>query len=231
LLRGLFLIKFEIFREMESFTTQVDKGHYHRAKYDDLERFISYYYQIDLTRRLKPASILEVGIGNRLVSDYFKRAGFNIKTCDIDESLSPDFAGDIRKLPFDDTSFDVIMACEVLEHIPFEDFRVALAELARVSRRFVVISLPYRHTSFQAAFKFPFARSLMKNKSFFDFCIRIPLGFIGFENSGQHYWEIDRRKYRIGKVKSILKENFEIKKEVRPVLDSYHEFFVLEKKA
>ena len=42
---------------------QVEKGHYHRAKYDDLERFISYYYQISLVRSLETENLLEIGVG------------------------------------------------------------------------------------------------------------------------------------------------------------------------
>jgi len=206
---------------------QVDKEHYHREKYDDLERFISYYYQIDLTRALRPERVLEVGIGNKLVADYLNKAGMMVTTCDIDADLAPDHVGDIRNLPFEDNSFDVVMACEVLEHIPFDDFEKALGELRRVSKNYVVISLPYRHTSLQFACKFPLVRTLVKN-TFVDFCLRIPLRFQGFESSGQHYWEIDRGNHPIGSIRNVLKKHFHIDREVRPVLDSYHQFFVLE---
>lgn len=37
-------------------------------------------------------------------------------------------------------SFDLVVACEVLEHLP--DPRAALRELARVSRRYVLLSVP-----------------------------------------------------------------------------------------
>lgn len=40
--------------------------------------------------------------------------------------------GDVRRLPFPDAAFDVVVAAEVLEHVP-ED-RAALAELSRVLR-------------------------------------------------------------------------------------------------
>lgn len=215
---------------MEEFKPQVKEGHYHLSRYDDLERFISYYYQINLTRSREPKSILEVGVGNKLVSEYLRRAGLDVKTCDIDASLEPDYLADIRNLPLKDNLFDVVMACEVLEHIPFKDFTKALSELERVSRDYVIISLPYRHASFQAVFKFPFVRTILRGKTFLDFCIRIPLKFIGFENSGQHYWEIDGGEYKIRKIRRILKEYFEVEKEVRPVLDSYHEFFILKKR-
>ena len=47
---------------------------------------------------------------------------------------------DIAQLPFPATSFDLVMAIEVLEHVP--DPPAALAELARVSRGQLVLSVP-----------------------------------------------------------------------------------------
>jgi ubiquinone/menaquinone biosynthesis C-methylase UbiE len=47
---------------------------------------------------------------------------------------------DAAQLPFDDARFDVVTLLEVLEHIP--DTARALAEVCRVARRFVVLSVP-----------------------------------------------------------------------------------------
>lgn len=50
----------------------------------------------------------------------------------------------IAELPFDDDSFDVVTCMEVLEHVPDEVFLPGLAELRRVCRGQLVMSIPFR---------------------------------------------------------------------------------------
>ena len=208
---------------------QVKKEHYLRKKYDDLNRFISYFYQIDLASRPDVKSILEIGKGNGTVSDYLKKLGYNLISVDIDPNLKPDIVADVRQLPMKDVEFDLVMACEVLEHLPFEDFEKTLEELKRVSKRYVLVSLPYRSTGFEVVFKFPFIRTILR-MPILSLFFRIPLKFGGIKISGQHYWEIDFWKYSLRKIRKIIKRHFKIIKEVRPVLNHYHQFFILSSK-
>jgi hypothetical protein len=50
--------------------------------------------------------------------------------------------GDVRALPFEDRSFDVVVALDLLEHLDAGDRPVALRELARVARRRVIVGCP-----------------------------------------------------------------------------------------
>ena len=84
---------------------QVNKEHYFRKKYDDLERFISYFYQTDLARSLEPKKILEIGMGSGFFSDYLKKLGYSVTTCDFDKNLDPDIVADIRSLPIQNGEF------------------------------------------------------------------------------------------------------------------------------
>lgn len=54
--------------------------------------------------------------------------GLNVMTADIDPSLDPDFICSVTDLSktFKPNSFDCILCAEVLEHIPFEYFEIAL---------------------------------------------------------------------------------------------------------
>ena len=48
--------------------------------------------------------------------------------------------GSLYALPFSDNSFDTVVCSQVLEHV--DDVETAMAELKRVARRFVVITVP-----------------------------------------------------------------------------------------
>lgn len=49
--------------------------------------------------------------------------------------------GDITKMPFQDHAFDIVISTEVLEHL--EEPGIALKELIRVAKKFVLITVPH----------------------------------------------------------------------------------------
>ena len=103
-----------------NFKVQVPPNHYFNIEYDSKSRWISYWYQINEVINLKPKSVLEIGVGNKTVSDYLTKIGFRVKTCDLDKSLKPDVVANILNLPFKIDSFDVVLCAEVLKTIYFK---------------------------------------------------------------------------------------------------------------
>lgn len=106
----------------------------------------------DLYRVAAPSSVLEVGCGEGRLAQHLWRQGprperFTICDLEIDQVVADlDPAIEVQQasiygLPFADDSFDVVVCCEVLEHL--EDPSAGLAELARVARRRVLISTPW----------------------------------------------------------------------------------------
>jgi ubiquinone/menaquinone biosynthesis C-methylase UbiE len=174
-------------------------------------------------------SILEIGPGSKLVSRELQSMGYTVTTCDFDVHVNPDVVSDVRSLPFEENSFDCIMACQILEHIPFEDFKKVIENFSKISKKYVIISLPNRSTMFEFVIKFPFIQTLFK-KNFFDYTFQIPVKFPGFAESDQHYWEIDQITTKRSQVRKVLSEYFIITKEFQPPLNKYHRFFILEKK-
>ena len=100
---------------------------YSTRRYNKQERWINYWYQIDNALSFNPNTILEIGTGSRVVYDTFKKLKINVASIDINADLKPDVVGSVCEMPFQDNSFDVVLAAEILEHIPFTDFKQALS--------------------------------------------------------------------------------------------------------
>ncbi len=90
-----------------------------------------------------PEVVVEVGVGSGFLRDYLRKRGVEVVGVDVNEALSPDVVGDVTALPLATGTADVVVAFEVLEHIPFEKLEVALEEMARVTKKYVIISLPH----------------------------------------------------------------------------------------
>ncbi len=209
------------------FNIQVKKDHYSNS-YDSLERFISYYYQIKSILKLKPSSILEIGIGNKTTSTYLKNQGIKVTTCDFDKNLNPDFIADIRNLPFKETKFDLVACFEILEHIPFEDVPLAMKNISKATKKYAIISVPYASIYIEILIRFPLIKKILK-RPYIRLFPYIPLYSKLFLNK-EHFWELGRKGYPRKKLRKIFRKNFIIKKEFRPANDTYHYYFILKKK-
>ncbi len=97
-------------------------------------------------------SVLDVGCGEGEVAGFVRDAlpGAEYFALDIDPDLASHTASanpgshclvcDACSLPWRDDAFDLVLGIEVLEHLP--DPSRAIAELARVSRGHVLLSVP-----------------------------------------------------------------------------------------
>jgi SAM-dependent methyltransferase len=57
------------------------------------------------------------------------------KVNDFTEGMIKVIEGDIRKMPFEDEEFDVVMDLSTLDHIPYKDTKKALEEYRRVLKK------------------------------------------------------------------------------------------------
>lgn len=104
---------------------------------------------------LQPRTFLDAGCGEGFVAAMLRRrlpgleiSGFDLDPAAVRVATRRDprgrfLAASIFSLPFADDTFDVIGCFEVLEHLPGNGPDRALAELSRVARRAVVLSVPH----------------------------------------------------------------------------------------
>jgi len=202
--------------------TQVEKEHYSFESYFHKFRWMSYWYQSkEIISRPDIKTCLDIGPGNQFLLKMLEmhRPDIEYKTLDIDSALEPDYLGDVTNIKLDDNSFDLVCAFQVLEHIEFKDFVVALNELKRVSNKYVFVSLPHNVPSFDIQFKLPGLKR-------FSWSLKFPWGRKHVFN-GQHYWEVGKQGYSAKKIRGILEENFAIIDDYVPHENQYHHFYIL----
>lgn len=203
---------------------QVDKNAYNFDRYCDLDRWSSYWHQINEVLASQPKNVLEIGGGDKVFESYLKNnSEINFKTLDVAEDLNPDILGSVDNIPLGDNSFDVVCAFEVLEHLPFDKLEKCLSELKRVSRKYVIISLPHWGRHFSIELRLPFFKKI----KFQYKCNLIP---IDHKFNGQHYWEIGKKGFSLKLIKNkIEKSGLIIKNDYICFNSPYHHFFILEK--
>lgn len=104
---------------------------------------------VELCKRGPHRSLLEAGCGEGQLSIRLAQAlsPERFDACDLAPPQQVPLPASIHyhqasiyRLPFPDKHFDLVLACEVLEHL--EDPRLAILELCRVTQGAVVISTP-----------------------------------------------------------------------------------------
>ena len=103
-------------------------------------------------RRLERPAVLEVGCGEGHLARYLADGwdvppivAFDISPAVVREAARIGggprfFVGSSYALPFPDKSFDLVIMCEVMEHLATPE--MALAEITRVSRQGCLVSVP-----------------------------------------------------------------------------------------
>jgi len=92
-------------------------------------------------------SILDVGCGdgritNRLNSRYSKVVGLENSREALRHVKSEKILGSVESLPLPDRSVDLVLSCEVLEHLPFRVYPKALREIERVAAKYIIVTVP-----------------------------------------------------------------------------------------
>jgi len=91
-------------------------------------------------------SILDAGSGegwlsNRL-ADHYDVTAVDHDLDALSHVKSRKTQADVARLPFGGASFDMVCCCETLEHLDDQRYRSAVREIARVARKYALITVP-----------------------------------------------------------------------------------------
>ncbi len=93
-------------------------------------------------------SVLDVGCGDGYITDalpeHLQVVGLDISAEALRHAKCQTRVGSITEIPFTDGSFDLVMANDIIEHLPDGEHAGALAELTRVATKYVLVTVPHR---------------------------------------------------------------------------------------
>jgi ubiquinone/menaquinone biosynthesis C-methylase UbiE len=154
--------------EIKSF----EREYYENFGFWESNNFIDHANQMRIseTAKLVPTDIktlADIGCGNGVFLHYLQNFRKDLKLVGVDRSEAAltfvnveKFHSDITNLPFEDNSFDCVSCLEVIEHLPVPLYNMALKELTRISKKYLVISVPYNESLERGYSKCPQCTSL-----------------------------------------------------------------------
>ncbi len=105
----------------------------------------------DIVSRLPKGfhSVLDIGTRDGYIAELLTKEFGEVWALDLQKPKLNNkeiiaVQGDVTDLQFDNQSHDVVLCCEVLEHIPTCKLERACAEISRVAKHAVLIGVPYR---------------------------------------------------------------------------------------
>lgn len=198
----------------------------------------SYLYQMQTISKLQDVnSVLEIGPGEGFVAKNLRQLGYEYHTLDFEDANEPTIKADFSSLEPNQVtqSYDLTCACQVLEHFPYESFLKNLTTLAQLSKKYVLISLPYSCKGFSIKLNISQGQHKRKTKQI-DFYLPTNLPNRKYRKEymeefpwAVHYWEIGRKGFPLKKILQDI-ESCKLK-----ILDKFHSpnpfhYFILSQK-
>jgi len=123
--------------------------------YEDLSRWERKETSIYLKKKIRiihsiipddVRTVVDVGCGNGDITETFSErwevTGIDRSKTALSFAQVRSILGAIRNLPVKTASFDLVFCSEVIEHLPGQIFQSAIAELRRITKKYLLITVP-----------------------------------------------------------------------------------------
>jgi len=88
-------------------------------------------------------SVLEFGGGRDVTRSLARHFGIDYRSVDISDRFFPDVVSSIADYPFTGEQVDLVSSFQCLEHNDWEEVPALIGHMAKFSRRYVYLSVPY----------------------------------------------------------------------------------------
>jgi SAM-dependent methyltransferase len=153
-------------------------------------------------------TLLDIGCGNGLFLNYLNAeyghrfgtlVGIDRSEAALAHVQTDKQLANIDCIPIDDLQFDTVTCMEVLEHLPVATFSKALAEIARIARRTIIISVPYKEDLKASRCECPTCFTSFHPdyhmRTFDEYKLKTLFPARSFEITGTHYLGPQVRRY------------------------------------
>ncbi len=130
--------------------------------------------------------IAEIGVGSKFTYNYLKAKGFNIVSVDIDAGKKPDILENIVSCDDSFFNFDVILAFNIFEHLPYGEFLTVVQKMSRGNVKHFFLGLPLNK---KVVFEFKIRLGRYLNR---EWIVTLPKKRITTPN---HHWELEYADY------------------------------------
>jgi hypothetical protein len=200
------------------------RDEYFSNHYFNMPQLCSFAHQLNFIHAMQPKSIIEIGIGNGFVSTFLRQAGIPIVTADINPALGADICAPLSEVcSYIESSYDLVLCCEVLEHMPLEQLDENLEYLSKLGGR-LFLTLPSSFVMFGCSIS-----TILPKIGNYIFDVNISLPVKHNLSGSSHFWEVGYNKdcSRANIIKK-LKQRYTNVRSGRFKLNPYHVWFICE---
>lgn len=114
-----------------------ERGDYHKKLDPSWSYYPTYIRKMEVIKGLiksfpRNSKILDAGCGEGVLVSELREKGYQVWGLDFNYGAKYIIPGDLIKIPFKNSMFDLVLMVDVIEHLPFQNQKTAIEEVHRV---------------------------------------------------------------------------------------------------